>query len=159
MQLEIGKNKNIRHPDNTTTVNKSEQDYKSNYLVREKGWEACKSGKYMQRGPPPKHFLSPNSHILDSNGMWYSHFDPRSLINHLYLTILISKFVHGTSRGGAGVRGTALFYCFLQLSYFLPTSTIWIIFQIFQPRIFQIVDVGKKMEENDKKSAAPRILI
>ena len=74
MQLEIGKNKNIRHPDNTTTVNKSEQDYKSNYLVREKGWEACKSGKYMQRGPPPKHFLSPKSHILDSNGVWYSSF-------------------------------------------------------------------------------------
>ena len=47
MQLEIGKNKNIRHPDYTTAVNKSEQDYKSNFLVREKGWEACNNGKYI----------------------------------------------------------------------------------------------------------------
>ena len=47
MQLEIGKNKNIRHPDYTTAVNKSEQDYKSNFLVREKGWEACINGKYI----------------------------------------------------------------------------------------------------------------
>ena len=47
MQLEIGKNKNIRHPDYTTAVNKSEQDYKSNFLVREKGWEACNNSKYI----------------------------------------------------------------------------------------------------------------
>ena len=70
MQLEIGKNKNIRHPDYTTAVNKSEQDYKSNFLVREKGWEACNNGNYIQRDPPLKHFLSPQSHILDSNGVW-----------------------------------------------------------------------------------------
>ena len=28
IRLEIGKNKNIRQPDNTTAVNKSEQDHK-----------------------------------------------------------------------------------------------------------------------------------
>ena len=29
---------------------------------------------YLLRDPPPKYFLSPKSHILDSNGVWYSSF-------------------------------------------------------------------------------------
>ena len=37
MQLEIGKNKNIRHPDYTTAVNKSEQDRKCSSEDRMKG--------------------------------------------------------------------------------------------------------------------------
>merc|ERR1711923_365383 len=84
--------------------------------------------------PPPKNFLSPKSHILDSNGVWYSSFWSEGPKNHRNLKILVSKFVprgfearrtwgfeaqrhgvlrrgakwDGTSRGGAGVsRGSA----------------------------------------------------
>ena len=64
------------------------------------------------------------SHILDSNGVWYSSFWSEGPKNHRNLKILVSKFVprgfearrtrgfeaqrHGVSRGGAGVsRGSA----------------------------------------------------
>merc|ERR1711923_606317 len=69
--------------------------------------------------PPPKNFLSPKSHILDSNGVWYSSFWSEGPKNHRNLKILVSKFVprgfearrtwgfearrDGVSRRGAGV--------------------------------------------------------
>merc|ERR1711923_475583 len=73
--------------------------------------------------PPPKNFLLPKSHILDSNGVWYNSFWSEGPKNHRNLKILVSKFVprgfearrtwgfeaqrHGVSRGGAGVsRGS-----------------------------------------------------
>merc|ERR1712012_1414396 len=71
-----------------------------------------------------KNFLSPKSHILDSNGVWYSSFWSEGPKNHRDLKILVSNFVprgfearrtwgfegrrHGVSRGGAmGFRGAA----------------------------------------------------
>ena len=44
------------------------------------------------RDPPPKNFLSPKSHILDSNGVWYSSFWSEGLKNHLNLEDLVSRF-------------------------------------------------------------------
>ena len=44
---------------------------------------------------------SPKSHILDNNGVSYSLFWSAGPKNHLNLTILVSKFVPGTSRGNA----------------------------------------------------------
>ena len=41
------------------------------------------------------------SHILDSNGVWYSSFWSEGPINHRNLKILVSNFVH------LGFRGTA----------------------------------------------------
>ena len=75
-------------------------------------------------GSSTKKILSPKSHILDSNGLWYSSFWSVVPKNHQNLKILVSKFVprgfearrtwgfeaqrHGVSRGGAGVsRGSA----------------------------------------------------
>merc|ERR1711911_468763 len=71
------------------------------------------------KGSSTKNFLSPKSHILDSNGVWYSSFWSEGPKNHRKLKILVSKFVpsgfearrtwgfearrHGVSRGGAGV--------------------------------------------------------
>ena len=46
----------------------------------------------LQRDPPPKNFLSPKSHILDSNGVWYSSFWLEGPKNHLNLKILVLKF-------------------------------------------------------------------
>ena len=66
-----------------------------------------------------KNFLSPKSHILDSNGVWYSSFWSEGPKNHRNLKILVSNFVprgfearrtwgfeaqrDGVWRGGAGV--------------------------------------------------------
>ena len=66
-----------------------------------------------------KKIISPKSHILDSNGVWYSSFLSEGSKNHRNLKNLVSKFVprgfearrtwgfeaqhHGVSRGGAGV--------------------------------------------------------
>ena len=76
------------------------------------------------RDPPPKNFLSPKSHILDSNGVWYSSFWLEGPKNHRNLKNLVSNFVprgfearrtwgfeaqrDGVWRGGAmGFRGAA----------------------------------------------------
>ena len=73
-------------------------------------------------------FVSPKSHILDRNGVWYSSFWSEGPKNHLNLKHLVSEFValdvdlegqqYGTSRGSIGVS----------------TDRAW----------------GKKIEENNK---------
>ena len=54
-----------------------------------------------------------------------------------------------TWRGSGGVSRGSKFYCFLQFSDILPTSTIWRI-QIFQPRIVHFFDVAR-ISENWRK--------
>ena len=45
------------------------------------------------KGSSTKNFLSPKSHILDSNGVWYSSFWSEGPKIHRNLKILVSKFV------------------------------------------------------------------
>merc|ERR1711911_191172 len=65
------------------------------------------------KGSSTKNFLSPKSHILDSNGVWYSSFWSEGPKNHRNLKILVSNFVpRGLRRGEVpsdyqGPRGTA----------------------------------------------------
>ena len=82
-------------------------------------WIMGKSKARLLKGSSTKNFLSAKSHILGSNGVWYSSFWSEGPKNHRNLKIVVSNFVprgfearrtwgfeaqhHGVSRGGAGV--------------------------------------------------------
>ena len=87
------------------------------------GWEkerVCQNVKqWIYRDPPPKNFLSPKSHILDSNGVWYSSFWSEATLQSQVPDIYLSQF---NSYGGID-KGQLFHFASPQLSLSSPSPS------------------------------------